>query len=204
MAYVLSNWGCYHEYDENQKELENIIGEIRNNIMIPQTKMISANIVHDLKKYIFSEFKYFEPVLSGNSIKIMFLNHEHREFSGIYSSNFHVSGYIRDKVFVFTAPKGGPSPVFAVLHEMGHLLSTRITKSYHGLLESFEHIVVQLIPYDERRENFDYELFANLFAEAVLIDSPFQSHKMFKDIHEDNIRVCKVYFNLLFEHVTRT
>jgi len=201
LYYLHSYWGFENTVRKNDIEMKLLVNSIRKEFSEVYNVTVPDSTIESLMIRINEEFPCFFPAMNGLPIKFLKLDNMNKEFAGQYTTSINtINGAIRDAIFVLPVKSAQDSIEFAILHEIGHLIHTRLTKEYHKLPESFEIILNECIPLSERSPSKNIEVFADFFAAAVMHDSEYEQPSKIKKIHDSYKSYFKEYFNLLFRH----
>ena len=174
LVYLANYWDIQMTCEKNIEIFSNVIEEIRTKLLAPNKTMISEDTIVTLLNYVDSVFSLYANVLNGRPLKILRLNHSHVEWNSFYSASIYVSGKIDDCIMMTHMNDTRFKSEFSFLHEVGHIIHTRLTGKLHTPPESFRllHKILLSEELDSVPEGAD-ERFANFFAIATLYNSPF-------------------------------
>ena len=200
LFYLKNYWIFQDSSKENINVLTRIIKEIRNSILKPQKPIIDDKKIKELLLFTEKRFSFITNVVQNHPIQILCLNHSHKNCNSYYSARLSSDGKIEDRVFITSSERNVDFPKeFVFLHELGHLLHTRITKSLMTVPKSFCMIQERMFQkgLDDVSEK-TAELFADCFGISVLYNSEYEHLNPYKNIHnDDNIYLTMYMVSLI-------
>lgn len=199
-VYLLNYWEFKNTYKENIICLSEIINTIQTNMLEPQKPQISGEMIDSLMNLADSRFQFIEKVLKSSILEILLLDHSHVELGSFYSASFYSDGQVIDRIIMTCLRHEIDCPhEFIFLHELGHVLHTRITKLPMTPPDSFKVVQKKMFP-----ESLDYpkekvaEIFADCFAIATLVGSELSQYNPYTFIEkEDNIFILAYMWELI-------
>ncbi len=193
--YLMHYWTLKKTYKENSECLFNIINTIKEEMIASQKIRISVETTHLLMEAVENRFSFCSKVLDSNPIDILFIEHSHTTWDGIYSSILINDCKIRDQIIIpYLRYEVDFPQEFVFLHELGHALHTRITKKLDILPDSFNMIInkmfvtIQHEPNDQKAE-----LFADCFAIAVLAGSDLKKYNPYTFVRNEDCLILIAY-----------
>ena len=200
LMHLANYWQMRTATEENQAALIKIIDNIRNTIVAPKSDMISHNAIDSVMEHIESKFSFTTKVLK-KPLRILQFNHSHIEWHSLYSARIYESGEIDDLVILLCSMCNTEfDPAFTLLHELGHVLHTRITRKLMVPPESFDAVIHRMFfkkPFESDWEKS--ELFADCFAIASSHDCALIQRNPYNFIAEEDVTLLQYYMQYLIE-----
>lgn len=177
---VLKYLTCYwHNNSSTKKEISclyGIVSKIREFFVGIERPHISTEKIQALFDLADKKYGYTNYVIGDQKADILFLPHSHREWNSYYTATVRPKcEVLRDFIMLLSMPfDSATSPEFCFLHELGHLLHTRITKEIEKVPDSFNDFLAYIAPQTIFLEHAKAEFFADCFASSVLYDTKYE------------------------------
>ncbi len=188
--YLKSYWTFQETSKQNIQVLTDIIYGIRSKMLPPQSPSLSIDLIVSLLEHIEKRFAFLSRILKESPLQILCLNHSHVEWNSFYSARVYDNGTIKDNIMLLCPRQETDcANEFIFLHEMGHVLHTRLTKSLWTPPKSFRLVQERMFLDGLGASDKDAsELFADCFAIASMFGSKFAKYNPYQFIDkEDNM-----------------
>ena len=195
VCYLMQYWIFRKTYMENAEYLFKIINTIQQEMIEPQKKNISIKSIHRLMEAAEKRFKFCSKVLYSKPLDILIINHSHTYWNGIYSSAMINDCEIKDTIILpYLRYEVDFPQEFIFLHELGHVLHTRITKISMTPPDSFNMVINRMFPtLQDAPNNQKAELFADCFAISVLCGSDLKQYNPYTFISLEDCIILAAY-----------
>lgn len=207
-AFILNNWTFREKIEDNLNNLQVLSKMIRGTFTSSIGRQISGKQISAVLELADSKFPIMESFLLQEPIDILLVNNTCCYANALYYINSDPKVVISDLIVLTHVADDRVSPEFALLHELGHMVHTRITQKEFVAPRSFEILRPVILKYTQMDipasstkwpKRWFAEWFAECFAIAVLHEGPYSSldyHTGISDKHKDFI---KTYMTVLFD-----
>lgn len=129
-------------------------------------------------------------------------NNRRAKYNALYNSYVDFYGEIEDCIILpYMKDSEEYSPEYIFLHELGHLLSARITRKQDTAPTSFEFWENQIFSRNKaaKTEHTQAELFCDCFAVAALYETQYEKHAVFDKVKAWDKALLSNYFHVLMD-----
>ena len=211
-AFLLNNWTFRESIEENLDNLSVLSTVIRNTFIVPSGRQITERSILTMLTLADDRFSILKRFLLHNPIDILLVNNTCRYANALYYFNSNPRAKIKDNIVLTWDADDKVCPEFAFLHELGHMVHTRITQKSFVAPKSFEivhPIILKYSPQDFSKPivgrekkllaRWFAEWFAECFAIAVLHRSPYSHLDYHTEIEDDDKDSIKAYMTVLLD-----
>ncbi|SHH56941.1 hypothetical protein SAMN02745823_00322 [Sporobacter termitidis DSM 10068] len=199
-AYILYQWIIPFFNQWNKKRLVVISNYLEQKYIPAQGKIICPEMVRELLDFI--ELKYgFLSKLARNPIDIFIVNNTTKSYNSFYNFSFDLYGDVHDLIFLSSMRDTQQvTPEFVFLHELGHLIHTRLIKKGFTVPVSFDFLTSQVRMFkDIENDETLAELFCESFALAAFNRTPYEKYVMLDGVKQSDRDIISFYF-FVFMH----
>ena len=199
LHFLLNYWSLASTASENTLIVKGIVKKIRSEFCKSKTVSSLDRALFDVLSMVEEKLGYSTNLLRDGKIKILNLDCRHCEWNCFYSATLVPEKELIADYIIMTQMQeyATSSREFALLHELGHLLHTRLTLQLSVVPASFgeaiEKIISRPIPDGEKAE-----IFADFFAFAVLCESSYE-HDNYPDLNDVAKKYLLPYFKRLIQ-----
>lgn len=207
-VFLLNNWTFRDTIEDNLINLSVISGIINDTFTVPSGKQITNEQISAMSKLADRKFLIKERFLLDKPIDILLVNNTYRYANALYYINPNPDVVIKDLIVLTHVADDKVCPEFALLHELGHMVHTRITQKRFVAPRSFEilHPVIfeytppdRSVPYTKWPKKWFAEWFAECFAIAVLHKTPYSYLDYHTEISDEDKDFIKTYMTVLLD-----
>jgi len=179
------------------------IDEIRSHIKNPQGARLSENDINKMMAYLEERFNFCERLFKSDQLRISLINNSFDNMNSVYRALKMGDGSIIHSVFITHEMKDFKYPqIYTLLHELGHVLHTAITREPLGIPDSFREI--QELMFRKSLGDTPWqlvEIFADCFVCAASAGTELESGNPLSIIHPDDKAVLLHYFDWLMANI---
>lgn len=183
LKYLTNYWQYNSAANKDVERLCSIIKQIRESFVNMERHLMAAEMINNLFALADEKYNFTNRVLSEKKVDVLLIENTHKEWNSFYSAVVNPGEEVLyDSIILSSIPFNSiSSQEFCFMHELGHLLHTRITMKIEKAPKSFEQLLTTMHPSSNHiSDSTNVELFANCFAGAVLYDTEYGSHDMLK------------------------
>lgn len=207
-AFILNNWVYLDSIEENQKNFSELSCLIKATYTNPSGIQISKEKVTELVALSDKKFSVSDKLLCHTPINILLVENTCHYANAVYSVHAKPDAVIKDLIVLTYVVDGRVAPEFAFLHEIGHMVHTRVTqKSFvaprsfdilHSIITKYISSEPASLPREKRRKLFA-EWFAECFAIAVLFKTPYSHLDRHIEISNEDKSAIEKYMSALMD-----
>ena len=195
--FLLNYWSLASTASENSLILKGVVKKIRSEFCEVESVSSVNGTIFDILSIVEEKLGYSTNLLRDDKIKILNLDCRHCEWNCFYSATLVPEKELIDDYIIMTQMQeyATSSREFVLLHELGHLLHTRLTLQLSVVPASFGEAIEKIIsrPISDGEKA---EIFADFFASAALCESSYE-HNDYPELNE----VAKKYLLPYFKHL---
>jgi|GEM_PF-4323240 hypothetical protein len=157
-------------------------------------------------EHLEKRFSYCRRALKFDQLRIALLNNSFYRMNSAYTSKFLTDNLIIHSVFISHEKKNfGHPQEYTLLHELGHVLHTSITRKQTTLPKSFRFIQESMF-----QKSLNYppeqvvEIFADCFTCVASLDTKLENENPLNMIHSEDKALLVKYFDHLMEEMDKT
>lgn len=201
-AFLLVNWVFRETIEENLESLATISVLLKSTFAPPCGAQIKQPRIDALMQLAITQLPHLDRLFVEDPVTVILADNTCPHANGLYYTNTNISDQQRDLIVLTWIDNDLVSPEFAFLHELGHLVHTRITgklfvaphsfKTLYPLIETYSH---QPIPCkrSKRANRWLAEWFAEFFAIAVLHGSLYSHLDYHSEISDTDRDIIQIY-----------
>ena len=197
LHFLLNYWNFASTATKNRVLIKSIIEKIRKEFCEVESVSTVNCTIFDILSMVEEKLGYSTNLLRDDEIKILNLDRKHHEWNCFYSATLVPEKELIDDYIIMTQMQeyATSSREFVLLHELGHLLHTRLTLQLSMVPASFGEAIEKIIsrPISDGEKA---EMFADFFAFAVLWESSYE-HDDYPELND----VAKKYLLPYFKHL---
>lgn len=207
-TFLLNNWSFQETAERNLESLTMLSGLLKNNFVLPTGKHITEKQIATMFQLADYKLNLTKRLLSANPIAILQTDSTCRYANALYYINFNPNILVKDLILLTTVADERVPPEFALLHELGHMVHTRITNKSFVPPPSFKKLHSIIFKYvggtPPAKITKDANLwFAEWFADCFAIAVLHQSEHAHLDYHteiskEDRDEITQYMVQLIF------
>lgn len=177
LKYLTNYWRYTSSARKDTENLRNIINRIKKSFVCMQQTLISIEKIKHLFSIVDEKYDFTNLVLGEKKVDILLLESTHKEWNSFYSATATPrQEVLHDFIMISSMPLDSvTNQEFCFMHELGHLLHTRITMNIEKVPESFEQFFAFAFPDGSHiSDTAKVECFADFFAIAALLDTEYE------------------------------
>lgn len=206
-AFILNNWIFRENIEDNRRNLSELSRWIRATFIAPSGKQITETQITDMLAVAENKFLIFERFLLQASIDILLVNHTCCHANSLYYINSNLNTTKKDLIVLTHVSDERVQPEFVFLHELGHMIHTRVAQKKFTAPRSFDILHPLIFKYSRMDpasppkrwlKKWFSECFAECFAIAALHKGPYSHLDYHTKISDDDKDCIEMYMNVFF------
>jgi|GEM_PF-3049813 len=206
-AFILNTWTFRDNVEDNRNNLSELSRWIRATFTTPSGKQITEKQIVSMFNVAENKFLISERFLLQAPIDILLVNNTCCHANSLYYINSNPNVVKKDLIVLTHVSDERVQPEFVFLHELGHMVHTRITQKEFVAPRSFDVLHPLIFKYSRMDpavppkrwlKKWFSECFSECFAIAVLHRSPYSELDYYTQISDEDKDFIGMYMDVLF------
>lgn len=186
-----------HSPEEAKLFLKAHIDNIHSHVRLPQGDRLIESDIHKIMDHLEKRFSFCKRLFKDDCLRIALLNNAFSDMNSVYKALPMGDGSIMHSIFISYERKDfGHPQVYTLLHELGHVLHTSITRDPLCIPSSFRTVQERMF---RKSLNFSsrevVEIFADCFVCVATVGTEFEAGNPLSNIHPEDKEFLMQYFN---------
>lgn len=194
--YLYRNWSKSRSINENKESLRKISESIRGDFNLSDERQITIKSVEQILTFLDKHYCFSDCVLKDRPLFILLLDCGHNLYNALCRTFTFQTEAVGCDIYMFRTRVGSQENLeYIFLHELGHVLASRLTGEFSAVPSSFLAINKMLlsdIQFADISRNAA-EAFADTFAMSVLSHPELRHFDMFQNIPDELRALFNIY-----------